>query len=121
MRKKNQLIIASVAVVAVLFAGLWGVDIFRSYLTVSDTKQSDYLGKIVEIKGRVKKGTVEENATITTFVLTDYSNDISVEYNGKLPVQLAADKEVFVTGTLISREKIEASKIVTGCSSKYTS
>ena len=73
MRKKNQLIVASVAVVAVLFVGLWGVDIFKSYLTVSEAKQGDYLSKIVEIKGRVKKGTVQENATSTAFVLTDYT------------------------------------------------
>lgn len=121
MNKKNQLIIACVAIIAVLFIGFWGVDIFKGYLTVSQVKQSNYLGKIIEVKGKVKKGTLQVNATSAYFILTDYVNDLSVEYKGELPVQLTADKEVIVTGTLISQEKIEASKIYTSCASKYTS
>ncbi len=119
MNKKKQLIIACIAIIAVLAFGLWGIDIFKSYLTVSQVKEGSYLGKIVEVKGRVKKGTVEVNATAVYFNLTDYINEIAVEYNGELPVQLAADREVIVTGILISQERIQASKIITSCTSKY--
>jgi cytochrome c-type biogenesis protein CcmE len=113
--------VACIAILAVLILSLWDVGIFKGYLTVSEVKQGNYLGKIIEVKGRVKKDTLEINTTGAYFNLTDYINEIAVEYNGDLPVRLAVDKEVIVTGALISREKILASKIVTSCTSKYIS
>lgn len=118
MKKRNKVIIGAIAVIIICIIGLWGVGT-TGYLTVSEvTSDPQYIGTEVQVKGIVKEGTLQVNLT-STFVLTDRSADINVEYVGEKPVNLAGGKDVVVIGTLDSNEKIVARKIVIGCPSKY--
>jgi len=112
-------IIGVAAVIIICTIGLWGVGT-TGYLTVSDvTSDPQYIGTEVQVKGIVKEGTVQINLSETSFVLTDGSAEINVEYVGEKPVTLAGGKDVVVIGTLASNDTIVARKIVIGCPSKY--
>ncbi len=118
MEKRNKVIIGVAAVIIISIIGMWGVGT-TGYLTVSEvTSDPQYIGTEVQVKGIVKESTLDVNLT-STFVLTDGSAEINVEYVGDKPVNLAGGKDVVVVGTLDSNEKIVARKIVTGCPSKY--
>ncbi|UZE92196.1 MAG: cytochrome c maturation protein CcmE [Methanosarcinales archaeon] len=119
MKKRDKVIIGVAAVIIICIIGLWGVGT-TGYLTVSEvTSDPQYIGTEVQVKGIVKEGTLQVNLSETSFVLTDRSAEINVEYTGEKPVTLAGGKDVVVIGTLVSNEKIEARKIVIGCPSKY--
>ncbi|MDI6888572.1 MAG: cytochrome c maturation protein CcmE [Methanocellales archaeon] len=119
MKKRNKVVIGLIAVIIIGIIGIWGVGT-TGYLTVSEVASDpQYIGTEVQVKGIVKEGTLQVNLTSTSFVLTDRSADINVEYTGEKPVNLAGGKDVVVIGTLVSNEKIVARKIVMGCPSKY--
>ncbi len=112
------MIIGVIAVIMIGIIGLYGVKT-TGYLTVSEVASDpQYIGTEVQVKGIVKEGTLDVNLT-TSFVLTDKSADINVEYVGEKPINLASGKDVVVIGTLVSNEKIVARKILTECASKY--
>jgi len=111
-------IIGVIAVIIICIIGLWGVGT-TGYLTVSEvTSDPQYIGTEVQVKGIVKEGTLQINRE-TSFVLTDRSADINVEYVGEKPVTPAGGNDVVVIGTLASNDTIVARKIVIGCPSKY--
>ncbi|MDI6902601.1 MAG: cytochrome c maturation protein CcmE [Methanocellales archaeon] len=118
MKKRNKVVLGIVAIVVIMIIGLWGID-FGGYLSVSEAKNPQYVGRDVEVKGIVKEGTLKIDVHSTSFVLTDGKADIQVEYIGDRPVNVAEGKDVVVYGKLISNEEIEARKIILGCPSKY--
>jgi len=119
LKKRDKVIIGVAAVIIICTIGLWGVGT-TGYLTVSEVASDpQYIGTEVQVKGIVKEGTLQVNLSETSFVLTDRSAEINVEYTGEKPVTLAGGKDVVVIGTLVSNEKIEARKILTECASKY--
>ena len=125
MDKKQKTLVAIGAIVAVSVIGLWGVDVSQGYLMVSELKSNpqDHIGNKINTMGSIKDGTLLITPDIISFVLTDAEDksvEIEVEYTGDLPANLADGKNVTLSGTMVSSNKIEANKIVIGCPSKYT-
>ena len=125
MDKKQKTFVAIGVIVAVAIIGLWGVDFSQQYIMVSEiTSNPDkYVGDKINTMGMIKNGTLVVTPDIISFVLVDAEDvtaEIYVEYTGDLPATLDEGKDVSMSGTMISADKIEATQIVVGCSSKYT-
>lgn len=125
MDKKQKTLVAIGVIVAVSVIGLWGVDVSQGYLMVSELKSNpqEHIGQQINTMGSIKDGTLLITPDIISFVLSDAEDksiEIEVEYTGDLPANLDEGKNVTLSGTMVSSNKIEANKIVIGCSSKYT-
>ena len=125
MNKKQKTFIAIGVIVAVTIIGLWGVDFTQQYFMVSElTSNPDkYLGDKISTIGVLKNGTLVVTPDIISFTLIDVEDEtteIYVEYTGDLPPTLDEGKDVSMSGTMVAADKIEATQIVVGCSSKYT-
>ena len=117
MDKKQKTLVAIGAIVVVSVIGLWGVDVSQGYLMVSELKSNpqDHIGNQINTMGSIKDGTLLITPDIISFVLTDAEDksvEIEVEYTGGLPANLADGKNVTLSGTMVSSDKIEANKIV---------
>lgn len=125
MDKKQKTLVAIGVIAAVSVIGLWGVDVSQGYLMVSELKSNpqEHVGQQINTMGSIKDGTLLITPDIISFVLTDAEDksiEIEVEYTGDMPASLDEGKNVTLSGTMVSSNKIEANKIVIGCSSKYT-
>lgn len=125
MNKKQKTFVAIGVIVAVAIIGLWGVDFSQQYIMVSElTSNPDkYVGDKIGTMGVIKNGTLVVTPDIISFVLVDKDDGISeiyVEYTGDLPATLDEGKDVSMSATMVAADKIEATQIVVGCSSKYT-
>ena len=125
MDKKQKTLVAIGVIVAVAVIGLWGVDFSQQYIMVSElTSNPDkYVGEKIGTMGVIKNGTLVVTPDIISFVLVDAEDttvEIYVEYTGDLPATLDEGKDVSMSGNMVSADKIEATQIVVGCSSKYT-
>ena len=125
MDKKQKTIIAIGAIIAVAVIGLWNVDFSQKYILISEfTSNPDkYIGETIGTMGTIKNGTLIVTPDIISFVLIDADDELSeinVEYTGDLPATLDEGKEISMSGTMVAADKIEATQIVVGCSSKYT-
>ena len=125
MDKKQKTFVAIGVIVAVAIIGLWGVDFSQQYIMVSElTSNPDkYVGDKIGTMGVIKNGTLIVTPDIISFTLTDEEDEtaeIYVEYTGDLPATLDEGKDISMSGTMVSADKIEATQIVVGCSSKYT-
>lgn len=121
-KKKTLFAIAFISAVAVV--GLYGVD-SSGYLSVSELLSDPpaHVGQEVNAMGIVEYGSIEMVPGMTLFELRDEdveSLKVRVEYTGDLPSNLAEGAQVSISGIMVSEDTIEASKIVTGCPSKYT-
>lgn len=119
--KKIYIIIGVIIIVVVLIIGFWGVHGGESYPTVSDVLKdmNKYLDKDVEIKGNVKKDSID--LMNRTFILTDGDKDLKINYTDLLPSNFEEEKEVVIRGRLYQRTELilEAEEIIVGCPSKY--
>lgn len=125
MDKKQKTLVAIGIIIAVAIIGLWGVDFSQQYIMVSElTSNPDkYVGDKIGTMGVIKNGTLVVTPEIISFVLVDAEDataEIYVEYTGDLPPTLNEGKNVSMSGKMVSADKIEATQIVVGCSSKYT-
>ncbi|AKB85739.1 cytochrome c maturation protein CcmE [Methanococcoides methylutens] len=125
MDKKRKTILTTIAIIAVVAIGFWGVDVEQGYYMVSDITASpnDHLGQKVNTMGVVKNGSLSISPEITTFTLVDAEDEtyeIDVEYSADLPANLAEGKSISLTGTMVSETLIDAEQIVMGCPSKYS-
>lgn len=119
--KKIYIIIGVIIIVVVLIIGFWGVHGGESYPTVSDVLKdvNKYLNKDVEVKGKVKKDSIDPMNR--TFILTDGDKDLKINYTDILPSNFEEEKEVVIRGKLFQRTELilEAEEIIVGCPSKY--
>ena len=125
MDKKQKTFVAIGVIVAVAIIGLWGVDFSQQYIMVSEliSNPDKYVGDKIGTMGVIKNGTLVVTPDIISFTLVDEEDataEIYVEYTGDLPATLDEGKDVSMSGTMVSADKIEATQIVVGCSSKYT-
>ncbi|MGP8320717.1 MAG: cytochrome c maturation protein CcmE domain-containing protein [Methanosarcinaceae archaeon] len=125
MDKKQKTIVAIGAIIAVAVIGLWNVDFSQKYIMISElTSNPDtYIGEKIGTMGTIKNGTLIVSPDIVSFVLVDAddgNSEINVEYTGDLPATLDEGKDVSMSGTMVTADKIEVTQIVVGCSSKYT-
>lgn len=114
-------LIAIVVIVLVIVVGTWGMWGGTDYPSVKDVlgDQGKYLNKYVEVRGTVKLLSLDVNNT--TFVLSEGSSDLRVNYTGALPANFEEGKDVVVKGTLRKETALVlfAKDIVVGCASKY--
>lgn len=125
MNKKQKTYVAIGVIVAAAIIGLWNVDFSQQYIMVSEltSNPDNYVGDKIGTMGTIKNGTLIVSPEIIAFTLIDSEDkttEIYVEYTGDLPPTLDEGKAVSMSGTLVSVDKIEATQIVVGCSSKYT-
>ncbi|MDD3041662.1 MAG: cytochrome c maturation protein CcmE [Methanosarcinaceae archaeon] len=124
MNKKRKTLLSIAFVAAVALIGLYGVDLSEGYIMVSELVSAPqaHVGGEVNAMGIVEVGTLEIAPGLTSFELRDEEDEtakIRVEYTGELPSNVAEGKKVSISGTMVSEDRIEAKKIVTGCPSKY--
>ena len=66
----------------------------------------------VRVGGLVKEGSLKKNNDIYIFVITDFKNEIFVEYKGLLPTLFAEGKSAVVEGVLKDKKYFIASTIL---------
>jgi cytochrome c-type biogenesis protein CcmE len=66
----------------------------------------------VRVGGLVKEGSLKKNNDIYIFVITDFKNEIFVEYKGLLPNLFAEGKSAVVEGILKDKKYFIASTIL---------
>ncbi len=123
MNNKN-ILISIVFVIGVAVIGLWGVDFSAGYQSVSEVVSSDHNpGESVNVMGSIKAGSLNISTETIIFILQDNeggSEEIQVEYTGDVPANLVEGQDITITGTIVDHGHIEASKIIIGCPSRYT-
>lgn len=80
-----------------------------------------YIGKSVKVSGKVVKDSVVQEGNTCTFKIFDNDGQLTIVYTGQLPNQFGGDANVIVDGKLVSKDKIESTKMVAKCPSKYES
>ena len=125
MDKKQKTFVAIGVIIAVAIIGLWDVDFTKQSTMVSELtlNPDQYIGDKISTVGTVKNGTLIKTPDIISFTLVDLENttaEIYVEYIGDLPPELDEGKDITMSGKMVSADKIEATEIIVGCSSKYT-
>jgi cytochrome c-type biogenesis protein CcmE len=125
MNKKKKILLSLTFIAGVFFTGLYGINSSEGYFTVSELLSDPQvsIGQNVNVMGVVEYGSLEVAPERTVFELRDENNEnlkVHVEYAENLPSNLAEGKQVSISGTMVSESALEATKIVTGCPSKYT-
>ena len=67
----------------------------------------------VRIGGLIKKNSLKKNSknNLYSFIITDNQNEIEVEFKGILPDLFRENQGTVVEGTLISKKKVNASRV----------
>jgi cytochrome c-type biogenesis protein CcmE len=125
MDKKHKSVLAVAFIVVVGIVGLWNVDLSQGYLLVSDLQKDPdkYVGQNVNTMGNIKNGTLNVSTSGVSFLLEDPEDEayeLEVVYTGSLPANLVEGTSLSLSGRMVSKNKIEANKIVMGCPSKYS-
>ncbi|MDW7732855.1 MAG: cytochrome c maturation protein CcmE [Methanolobus sp.] len=125
MDRKQKTVLAIFFVIFIGVVGLWNVDLSQGYPMISELREKPdkYVGHDVNTMGVIKNGTLDVSTEGISFILQDVEDetfDIEVEYKGALPANLEEGKSISISGVMVSQNRIEASKVVMGCPSKYT-
>jgi len=70
------------------------------------------LNKKIRVGGVVKKGSVKKEENNTTFIITDFKNEIIVSYDGSTPNLFSEEKGVVAEGKLRDKKYFLANKIL---------
>ncbi len=106
------LLVISTAVALVLFALQQNINL---YFTPSQLHAEKALPTSeIRVGGMVKPGSVhfDKKTLNVQFILTDFSNDMSVTYNGLLPNLFKEGKGIVVQGKLFSIHHIDAKQVL---------
>ena len=81
---------------------------------VLETKTGDYVPKKYHLGGMVKEGAVvrKDNSLEVSFVLTDYTSEIPVEFDGILPDLFKEGQGIIAIGTMQSDGSLKAEKVL---------
>jgi len=123
-RSKKRLLAVTVVLLAVIgymiiTSSVSSVAYHKSIAEI--TSDPTYIGKKVKVGGIVMDGSIVKQGSVTTFKIIDKGKQMTVVYTGQLPNQFGSDIEAIVDGILVSEDKIESTKMVTRCPSKYES
>jgi cytochrome c-type biogenesis protein CcmE len=124
-RKKRLLIIlfiicgVSVALGLSLYALSQNVDLY--YTPTQLLNAGLHNNRIIRIGGMVEKGSVHfaEKGLQVSFVLTDYSNAIPIEYNGVLPALFREGQGIVAQGKLNQQGIFVANEVLAKHDAKY--
>ena len=84
---------------------------FISPTEIKELGQIDY-NKKYRVGGMVKKNSISMNSDQISFTITDFKNEINVNYSGVIPNLFSEEKGVVAEGFLKDRNSLEASKIL---------
>ena len=84
---------------------------FNSPTDIKISQDINY-NKKIRIGGMVKKNTLEINNQEIKFIITDFKNEISVSFKGKIPNLFAEGKGVVAEGMLKDKRFFEADRIL---------
>ncbi len=121
MKKETRIAIGvGIILVCLLVLGLTLKGSVVPYITVSELKSGDYMGKYIQVNGTVVEGSVEWHPkdVLLTFRLTDGKETVNVSYNGSIPNNFQEGKMVVVGGTY-EDGLFKADEILVKCPSKY--
>ncbi len=128
-RKRKHLLIAFVVIALALVIIFWGWDTTgKTFLEVTPisndsaaigTGTSNYVGKYLEVQGKVNNWFGSGNFTLTD--RTNLNDTIVVVMKGTLPSGFENGKEVVVKGAISSGLPVAlyADAVTVGCASKY--
>ena len=80
--------------------------------TEIDEKQEIDFDKKIRIGGMVKKNTIKYSNQSINFIITDFKNEIYVNYSGSIPNLFAEEKGVVAEGFLKDKSYFIADKIL---------
>jgi cytochrome c-type biogenesis protein CcmE len=69
-------------------------------------------GKVMRVGGMVKKGSININQKDIQFIVTDFENEILINYSGTVPNLFAEEKGVVAEGKLIDKNFFIADRIL---------
>ncbi len=84
---------------------------FISPTEIKELGEIDYVKKY-RVGGMVKKNSVFMNSNHIIFTITDFKNEINVNYSGVIPNLFSEEKGVVAEGYLKDRNFLKASKIL---------
>lgn len=81
---------------------------------VTETKSADYVPKKYHLGGMVKEGAVvrKDSSLEVSFVLTDYTSEVPVEFSGILPDLFREGQGIIAIGTLQANGTLKAEKVL---------
>ena len=84
------------------------------FISPTDIKELGEINynKKYRVGGMVKLNSVSVNTNQVSFIITDFKNEINVQYSGAIPNLFAEQKGVVAEGFLKDRFFLEASKIL---------
>ena len=126
VRRQRLLIVVGIVALAAIAAGLL-VYALRANMNLFYTPQQIAagdapLGQTLRAGGVVRRGTLHRAADSlqVTFTVTDFSNDLVVNYTGILPDLFREGQGVVVTGTLTDAGHLHATQVLAKHDEKYT-
>ncbi|HZD60080.1 MAG TPA: cytochrome c maturation protein CcmE [Anaerolineae bacterium] len=125
-RSKKRLLVVT-AVLLVIIGGMIytsaGGSSVAYYETIGEAAgDPSNIGKSISVGGEVVEKSVVQNGNTATFKIFDQkhkSDQLTVVYTRQLPNPFGGGIYTVVTGKLVSKDRIEATKLVTKCPSKY--
>src|SRR3989344_2762319 len=102
---------AGIAVGLVLYALKQNLNL---YLTPSELQAQSQIQQTVRLGGYVRKGSLEKtlNSLKISFIITDFKNNIKVEYDGILPSLFREGQGVIAQGALNAKGVFIATEIL---------
>lgn len=117
-RKQRLMIVLSLVVGVSIAAGLlfyaMGDNLNLFYPPTEIVAGKAPIGKQIRAGGMVEKGSIKRSpdSLTITFQITDYQDDVTVEYTGILPDLFSEDAGVVVTGVLQENGIFKASQVL---------
>ena len=116
---KNRIIflttVALITLVAIFFIIIQSLDKNILYFSSpTEIKQSEDVvtGKKMRIGGMVKKNSIKISENNIQFIVTDFNNEIIVNFSGTVPNLFAEEKGVVAEGKLKDKSFFEADRIL---------
>ena len=106
------LLVSTTVVVFVVLKSLEENVVYFFSPTEIYNKENISFNKKIRVGGLVKEGSITNNQTSVTFIVTDLNNEIIVSYSGSLPNLFSEGKGVVAEGKLKDKKYFIADKIL---------
>ena len=106
------LLVLAIVVVFVVLKSLEENVVYFFSPTEIYNKENISFNKKIRVGGLVKEGSITNNQTSVSFIVTDLNNEIIVSYSGSLPNLFSEGKGVVAEGKLKDKKYFIADKIL---------
>lgn len=122
-KSRTRLLVSTIVIVVVVIIGVVVlVERQGSYYRQVSDLTSQFVGKNVQVGGKVLNGSIARNDSGVHFLMQDLTGKattVKVTYDGQMPSTFAPGVDVVVTGKYASDGVISADQLETKCPSKY--